>query len=72
MKATIEFNLDIPEEAERFQIFTHAIDLYMALWEIDGRLRNEVKYQNNKEAEQVREEIDICLKEHNLHLQMLR
>ena len=72
MKAVLEFNLEDPDEEARFHVFTHAIDLYNALWTIDQRLRNEVKYKDNNEAEAVREEIRNVLSEHNLHLEMLR
>ena len=72
MKATIEFNLDDPDESERFHVFTKAIELYFVIKDIDEKLRTKGKYEKNKEAEIVREEIREALVEHNLNLEMLR
>ncbi len=35
MKATLEFNLDDPDDKENFNVYSHAMDLYLCLLSID-------------------------------------
>lgn len=67
----LKFNLDIPEERELFKVSVHASDLFLMICAIEQKLRNEVKYKDNKQAEEVRDMIYEELSHCNLHLDML-
>jgi len=43
MQAVLKFNL--PEEKEEFILSSKATDLYLAIWDLDNKLRNIVKYE---------------------------
>jgi len=43
-KATLEYNLDLPEDLEEFELANNARKFHSILWELDQYLRNKVKY----------------------------
>ena len=54
MKAIIEFNLDEPDDVEEHKRFTNMNAVYLALWEFDEVMRQQVKYNTQGyTAEQV-------------------
>jgi len=71
MKAILKFDLDKPEEEERFKVFIKAIDLYFCLYDIDSELRNRAKYENDEYAEKFRDFMYEKLKQYDLSLDML-
>lgn len=46
MKAIIEFNLDEPDDIEAHKRFTNLNAVYIALWEFDQEMRNQIKYNS--------------------------
>ena len=74
-KATLEYNLDLPEDLEEFELANNARKYSLVLWELDQYLRNFVKYPSDKEdpiltdtMAKVRDELWRLLNEHNLDL----
>jgi len=63
---------ELPEEDDLFNLTIHSKHLYLLIHDIDYKLRNEVKYKDNKQAEEVREMIHDALREHHLTLDMLQ
>ncbi len=51
MKATITFNLDDADDRDSHAIFNRSIDLYRALGEIQGYIRNGVKRSEHPSVE---------------------
>lgn len=45
MIAKLEFDIDEPEGRKDFTIYSHAMDMYIALWDIHIMLRNKIKYE---------------------------
>jgi hypothetical protein len=48
MKALIEFNLDEPDDIEAHKRFTNLNAVYIALWEFDQEMRNQIKYNTQE------------------------
>ena len=46
MKAIIEFDLNEPDDIEAHKRFTNLNDVYIALWEFDQEMRNQIKYNS--------------------------
>jgi len=76
-KATLEYNLDLPEDLEEFELASNARKYSLVLWELDQYLRNFVKYPSDKEdpiltdtMAKVRDELWRLLNEHNLDLNL--
>jgi len=74
-KATLEYNLDLPEDLEEFELANNARKYSLVLWELDQYLRNFVKYPSDREdpiltdtMAKVRDELWRLLNEHNLDL----
>jgi len=74
-KATLEYNLNEPEDLEEFELANNARKYSLVLWELDQYLRNFVKYPSDKEdpiltdtMAKVRDELWRLLNEHNLDL----
>ncbi len=76
MKAILEFNLDEPDENERFRLASTAIDWYMALYDFDMQMRSWVKYGHEfKDIDDalydVREKLWECMRDNHVNLDML-
>jgi hypothetical protein len=74
-KATLEYNLDLPEDLEEFELASNARKYSLVLWELDQYLRNFVKYPSDREdpiltdtMAKVRDELWRLMKEYNLNL----
>jgi hypothetical protein len=74
-KATLEYNLDLPEDLQEFELANNARKYSLVLWELDQYLRNFVKYPSDREdpihtdtMAKVRDELWRLLNEHNLDL----
>lgn len=52
-KATIEFDLEKPEDSAEFTRVTKALDMALALWDMDQHLRAETKYAPDDTPEEV-------------------
>lgn len=64
MKATLEFDLDTPEGRSDHTVAVHARRSARALWEIDQRLRNELKYrEHGEETVKLLEELRAMIRE---------
>ena len=50
MKATLEFDLDMAEEEEKFRVVSKALDWYFVCLDLDKELRDMVKYQKAPKA----------------------
>lgn len=48
MKAILEFNLDEKDDIEAHLRCIKALDMAQALWDMDGYLRNQMKYGTKK------------------------
>ena len=46
MKAILEFNLDSPEDSEKFKVASRATEWYLVCLTLDNELRNMLKYHN--------------------------
>jgi hypothetical protein len=55
MKATLEFNLDEPEDVLSHKRCISATDVYLVLFDMDNYLRSRIKY------EELSEEVDDAL-----------
>jgi hypothetical protein len=74
MKATLEFNL--PEDEERFNVASKAVDLYLALLDIHNEIRSHWKYEEHSEevyniVEKIHDEFFEILTDHGLSLEMM-
>ena len=71
-KATLEFDLNEPDDVEAHKRAIKSIDLVFALWDIDQYLREQVKYNESlsKEAydalDKAREEFYNILNKRNI------
>ena len=57
MKTYFEFDSETLGDNELLNIYRNAEKMHSVLWEIDQLLRSAVKYQDNEEAEKIREEL---------------
>ena len=74
-KATITYDLDLPEDHEEFELANNAGKYYSVLWDLDQYLRNKTKYADEHTPELfteamhlVRDEFWKLMNEHNLDL----
>ena len=45
MRGTIEFDLTDHDECQQHHVAVHAADYFFALWDLDGWLRSQMKYE---------------------------
>ena len=57
MKTYFEFDSEVQGDNELLNIYRNAEKMHSVLWEFDQLLRSAVKYQDNEEAEKIREEL---------------
>lgn len=58
MKATLEFNLDDSEDKRAHLRCVKALDLCIALWDMDQHLRSETKYAPDSMSSEVYEALE--------------
>ncbi|KKQ94741.1 MAG: hypothetical protein UT21_C0012G0003 [Candidatus Woesebacteria bacterium GW2011_GWA1_39_11b] len=68
-KAILEFNL--PEDSEDFMRAIKALDVALALFDIDQYLRNKIKYGNRNEFQEVRDAFYEIMDNHDIKLDRL-
>ena len=66
MKAILEFNLNEPEDITAHKRCVKALDMSLALWDIDQYLRSESKYKDNEMAQEIREKMFEIMGEYGL------
>ncbi len=74
-KATITYDLDLPEDHDEFELANNARNYYSVIWELDQYLRNSIKYASDEMPQAnidtfqlVRDELWQLLEEKNLNL----
>lgn len=63
---SLNFDSDVHGDKELYEIYNHAEKMHSVLWEIDQLLRSAAKYQDNEEAEKIREELRGFMIEHGI------
>lgn len=63
---TLNFDSDVQGDKQLYDIYNHAEKMHSVLWEIDQLLRSAAKYQDNEEAEKIREELRGFMIEHGI------
>lgn len=63
---TLNFDSDVDGDKQLYEIYNHAEKMHSVLWEIDQLLRSAAKYQDNEEAEKIREELRGFMIEHGI------
>lgn len=63
---TLNFDSDVQGDKQLYDIYNHAEKMHSVLWEIDQLLRSAAKYQDNDEAEKIREELRGFMIEHGI------
>lgn len=63
---TLNFDSDVQGDKQLYDIYNHAGKMHSVLWEIDQLLRSAAKYQDNEEAEKIREELRGFMIEHGI------
>ena len=66
MRAELIFNLSDPDDVMAHKRCVKALDLALALWDIDQHLRWESKYKDNEMAEVIREKLREIMDEYGL------
>ena len=66
MKAILEFDLNEPDDIIAHKRCVKALDLTLALWDIDQYLRSESKYKDNEMAQEIREKMSEIMGEYGL------
>lgn len=66
MKAKIKFDLSIKDDIMAHKRCVKALDLALALWDIDQHLRWEAKYKDNEMAGVIREKLSEIMEEYGL------
>jgi hypothetical protein len=66
MKGILEFDLNEPDDIIAHKRCVKALDLTLALWDIDQYLRSESKYKDNKMAQEIREKMSEIMGEYGL------
>lgn len=59
MKATIEFDLDDPEDKAKHKLFTHIDSITYIIWKMDEDMRRVIKYDENKSEDYKQAVVDI-------------
>ena len=67
MKTYFEFDSETLGDNELLNIYRNAEKMHSVLWEIDQLLRSAVKYQDNEEAEKIREELRNLMIENGIN-----
>jgi len=63
---TLNFDSDVHGDKQLYDIYNNAEKMHSVLWEIDQLLRSAAKYQDNEEAEKIREELRGFMIEHGI------
>lgn len=63
---TLNFDSDVDGDKQLYDIYNHAEKMHSVLWDIDQLLRSAAKYQDNEEAEKIREELRGFMIEHGI------
>jgi hypothetical protein len=66
MKGILEFDLNEPDDIIAHKRCVKALDLTLALWDIDQYLRSESKYKDNEIAQEIREKMSEIMGEYGL------
>lgn len=66
MKAVLEFDLNESDDVTAHKRCVKALDLSLALWDIDQYLRSESKYKDNEMAQEIREKVSEIMGEYGL------
>ena len=74
-KAILEYNLDLPEDLEEFELANNARKFHSILWDLDQFLRRKAKYASDNTTEEqiaayyeLRDELYKLMDEHNITL----
>lgn len=74
MKQQMIFDMDDPDDQRLCRIHNMAQDMYLALWQIDEKLRKKVKHAtedaNIKQYEEIQELFYEILEEYNIKLDL--
>ena len=71
MKARFEFDLDDYNDRERFTLLSMADGFYFVLRDLDAELKEQAKYDGNKEAELIRDKLYELMDDHKVRLDIL-
>ena len=66
MIVRLEFDYNKEDDKQLHDIYQNAEKMHSVLWEIDQLLRSAAKYQDNEEAEKIREELRGFMIEHGI------
>lgn len=66
MITSLNFDSDVEGDKQLYEIYNNAEKMHSVLWEIDQLLRSAAKYQENEEAEKIREELRGFMIEHGI------
>ena len=66
MIVRLEFDYNKEDDKQLHDIYQNAENMHSVLWEIDQLLRSAAKYQDNEEAEKIREELRGFMIEHGI------
>jgi len=66
MKGILEFDLNEPDDIIAHKRCVKALDLTLALWDIDQYLRSESKYKDNEMVQEIREKMSEIMGEYGL------
>lgn len=64
---TLNFDSDVHGDKQLYDIYNNAEKIHSVLWDIDQLLRSAAKYQNNEQAEKIREELREFMIEHGVN-----
>jgi hypothetical protein len=78
MKARLEFNLDDSDDSMAFDRASKSLDLCLALWDFNSRIRSLLKYPAEgisdevySTLETIQDEFQTCLSDHGIILDKL-
>lgn len=66
MITSLNFDSDVEGDKQLYEIYNNAEKMHSVLWGIDQLLRSAAKYQDNEEAEKIREELRGFMIEHGI------
>lgn len=69
MKAILEFNL--PEENVEHLMATKAQKMFSLLWDFDQWLRDQIKYHDRNNLQEIRDQFHFMLESHDINLDEL-
>ncbi len=70
-KATLEFNLDDPDDVANHLRAISAMRLCLAINDFEGWLRSKIKYEGQEQLESVREAFNECLYDNAINMDEL-